>query len=96
MTLIRRDAVPRLLGVAEQPRDPGVDEIVRAVKVEGLAVVLGLGRLADIRAHGVYVNAISWPRARRMQEERFLEHSTAAQRALRHVFFKLKNFAFTE
>lgn len=89
MTLIRRNAVPRLLGVAEQPRDPGVDEIVRAVKVESLTRVLGPGRLANIRAHGVYVDAVSRPRTRRMQEERFLEHPAASQRALQHVFYQL-------
>lgn len=66
MTLIRRDAVSRLLGVAEQPRDPGVDEIVRAVKVERLTRVLGPGRLADIRAHGIYVDAVPRPWTRRM------------------------------
>jgi len=89
MALLRRDAVPRLLGVAKQPRDSGVDEIVRAVQVEGLGRVLGLGRFSDIRAHGVYVDTVPRSRARRMQEERFLEHAAAAQRALqraRNVF----------
>lgn len=78
MALLRRDAVPRLLGVAEQPRDPGVDEIMRAVQVEGLGRVLGLGRIADVRAHGIYVDTVPRPRARRMQEERLLEHAAAA------------------
>lgn len=89
MTLIRRDAVPLLLGVAKQSRDPGIDEIVWAVKVEGLARVLGLGRLTDIRAHGIYVDAVPWSRTWWMQEERFLEHPTASQRTLQHVFYKL-------
>lgn len=89
MTLIRRDAVSLLLGVAKQSRDPGVNEIVRAVKVERFARVLGLGRLADIRAHGVYVDPIPWSGTWRMQEERFLEHPAASQRALQHVFYKL-------
>lgn len=78
MALIRRDAVPRLLGVAEQPRDPGVDEIVRAVQVEGFGRVLGLGGLADVCTHGIYVDTVPRPRARRMQKERLLEHAAAA------------------
>lgn len=78
MALLRRDAVPRLLGVAEQPRDPGVDEIVRAVQVEGLGRVLGLGRFADVCAHGIYVDTVPRPGARRVQEERLLEHAAAA------------------
>ena len=79
MALLRRDAVPRLLGVAaEQPCDPGVDEIVRTVQVEGLGRVRGFGRIADVRTHGIYVDAIPRPRARRVQEERLLEHAAAA------------------
>lgn len=78
MTLFRRDAVPRLLGVAEQPCDSGVNEIVRTVQVEGFARVLGLRRLTDVRAHRVYVNAVPRSGARRMQEKRLLEHAAAA------------------
>lgn len=79
MALLRRDAVSRLLGVAEQPRDPGVDEIMRAMQIEGLGRVLGLGRFADVCTHWIYVDTVSRPRARWMQEERLLEHAAATQ-----------------
>lgn len=87
MTLVHRDAVPRLLGVAEEPRDPGVNKIVRAVQVKGLGRVLGLRRFTDVCAHGVYVNAVPRSGAWRMQEKRLLEHAAAAQRALATTTF---------
>lgn len=93
VTRLRRcNAVPRLLGIAEQPSDPSVDEIVRAVKVEGFGV-LWLWRLADVRAHRIDVDAVPWPRARRMQEEGLLKHAAAAQRALQHVSDKRLAFS---
>lgn len=85
MALLCRDAVPRLLGVAEQPRDPGVDEIVRAVQIEGLGRVLRFGRFADVRTHWIYVDTVSRPRAWWMQEKWLLEHAAAAQRALQRI-----------
>ena len=68
--------------VGEQPRDPRVDEIVRAVQVEGLGV-LRLHRLADVRAHRIDVDAVAGSRAGRMQEKRLLKHTAAAQRTLK-------------
>lgn len=70
--------------VGEQSRDPGVDEIVGTVQIEGLRV-LWLGGLTDVRGHGVYVDSIARPRAWRMEEKRFLKHAAAAQRALKAV-----------
>lgn len=54
------------------------------MQVEGL--VLGLGRLAD---EGVDVDAVARPRPWGVQEERLLEHSAAAGRALQHVSRRL-------
>ena len=68
--------------VGEQPRDPRVDEIVRAVEVEGLGV-LRFDRLADVRAHRIDVEAVAGSRAGRMQEKRLLKHTAAAQRTLK-------------
>jgi len=91
MALLRRDAVSRLLGVAKQPRDPCVDKIMRAVQVEGLGCVLRLRRFADVCTHRIYIDTVPRSRTWRMQEERLLEHTAAAQRALQCVFSDVLN-----
>lgn len=57
--------VSMLVRVREQSRNPRVDEIVRAVQIKGLCI-LRLDRLADVRAHRIYVDSIAWSRARWM------------------------------
>lgn len=58
---------------------------MRAMQVEGLGCVLRFRRFADVCTHRIYVDTVPRSRARRMQEERLLEHAAAAQRALQCV-----------